>query len=644
VALFWVFATVTGVLAQSEEENGAYLAEAIVAAKGDDWPNAIALASRISDPVAGDIIRWMQLRNGAAEWPQYLDFLSRNPDWPGLSLLRIKGEAAIPTTGADPARILAYFKPQRPQTGAGVLRLTEALRATGQTKAARAEAIRAWQTFSMDKDTRVTLLARYGKTLKPYHIKRLDMLLWRGKAKQAEALYSLVPKGYVALAKARIALRQKKRAVSKLINAIPAKLRDDPGLAYERFLWRIKKGFADTARDLLIKRSVSIAKLGRPSKWASHRRKIARQEMRDGNYKRAYKIASNHFLTKGSDYADLEWLSGYLALRKLNDPATALIHFNRFRAAIGTPISYGRAGYWQGRAYEALGNKNGAKAAYEFAAKYQTTFYGQLAAEHIGAPPDKSLAGGQPSPNWRRASFINTPVMRAALLLHYADQAAWAELFIRRQAASLDQTGLQQLADLAIEIGRPKIAVRLSKLAARKGFILTKTYFPVTKLATARIEVKPEVAMAIARRESELDQFIISPAGARGLMQIMPKTARKVAREIGIAYSREKLTTDWRYNARLASTYLAQQLKDFGGSYILAFAAYNAGPSRARKWVEKFGDPRRDGTDQIDWIEQIPFRETRNYVMRVIESLHVYRARIRGRTPKLRISKDLKKG
>jgi len=644
LVFLWIGFVPFGVSAQSEEENGAYLAEAIAATDKQDWPNALALASRVSDPVAEDIIRWIHLRKGADNWRPYTDFLARRSNWPGLSLLRIRGEATIPAR-SDPAAVLAYFKPQRPQTGAGILRLTEAYTALGKTKSSKAEAIRAWRTFSMKKDDSDLLLARFPKTLRAHHVARLDMLLWRGKTGQAKAMLPLVSKGYRRLAKARIALRKKKsKGIGALIRAVPNKLQNDPGLAYERFLWRLKKGLKDTARNLLIARSTSAKALGQPAKWASARRRIARQEMRDGNNARAYRIAANHFLKKGADYADLEWLSGYIALRKLKDPKTALIHFQRFRAAVTTPISYGRAGYWLGRSYDALGDRSAARKAYQFAAHYQTSFYGQLAAEHIGAPPDPTLAERKTFPDWRRATFVNDSRIRAALLLHYAKQPKMAEQFVRRSAVGLDRAGVEQLAGLMLETNQPGIAVRLAKKRARDGVVLPEFYFPVTGLAKAKIKVAPEVALSIARRESELDPLTISPAGARGLMQIMPKTARKVARKLGIRYSRDRLTSDWRYNARLASAYLAQQLADFGGSYILAFAAYNAGPKRARKWVKLYGDPRRDKADQIDWIEHIPFRETRNYVMRVTESLFVYRARISGRVPKLRLSKDLKRG
>lgn len=641
--IVWLSFATAPLLALTEEQNGAILSSAMDAADNGDWAIALKLARQIKDPVATDIVTWMRLRKAGGDWREYQAFLEQNPEWPGLKVLRTRGEKVMPMR-YNPARVFQYFEAQNPQTGTGVLRVIEAYKASGKSNAARTEAIRAWLTFSMTKDERVALFRAYEQTLAKHHKARLDMLLWRNLQSQAQGLYTLVPEGHVALAKARLGLRKRVKGVNGLIDAVPASLQDDAGLNYERFLWRARKGLYDSARDLLIARSVSAEKLGRPSEWAKRRRGIARQEMRNGNNKRAYRIASKHFLTSGSDYADLEWLSGYIALRKLKDAKTALVHFKRFQAAVATPISYGRAGYWQGRTYEALGDNLAAKEAYAFGAKYQTSFYGQLSAERIGAPPDSTLAGRENGPDWRTAHFLNSTVFRAAILFHYADKPIFAEWFLKHIGETEDRAGLQQLADISMEIGRPNIALRVSKQAARQGHVLPKTYFPLTALAKQKTKVKPEETMSIARRESELDQYIISPAGARGLMQIMPGTAKKVAKDLGVVYSKSKLTSDWKYNARLGSTYLAEQLGDFNGSYILAFSAYNAGPHRARQWIKTYGDPRRDSVDQVDWIEHIPFRETRNYVMRVVESLHVYRARLKGKTPRLQITKDLKRG
>lgn len=643
VASILLMATATGAVALDDKAVGIKLADALDAGEQGDWPLALSLGRQTGDPVAVDIVEWSRLRDGSAEFAAYPKFLAKHPDWPGLKLLRLRGESVI-IPHYTPTEVVKFFSQQPPQTGEGILRLAEAYQALGQTGNANKLVIKAWQEFSMAKKVRVELYKTFKQTLAKHHVARLDMLLWRGLDDQAEGLYTLVPENYVTLAKARLGLRARVRNVDALIEAVPASLKDDPGLAYERFLWRVRKGRYEDARDLMLERSVSAAKLGRPEMWSERRRAYARQEMRDGHNKRAYQLASRHFLTEGSDYADLEWLAGYIALRKLNDPKTALAHFNRFRDAVATPISYGRAGYWLGRTYEALGNKTAANAAYAFGASYQTSFYGQLAAEKIAEPPDPSLAGKVAPSDWRQGSFVNSSVFHAAILFHYADNGLRAEQFLSQLAETQDASGLQQLADLAMELGRPHIALRLSKQAAGMGYVLPATYFPLTDLAKIGKPLAAELAMSIARRESELDPQAISPAGARGLMQVMPSTARKMSRELGLDYSSDRLTTDWQYNARLGSAYLAKQLKDYNGSYLLAFAAYNAGPSRVKRWIERYGDPRRDKLDQIDWIEHIPFRETRNYVMRVMESVHVYRARIKGTTPRLEISKDLKRG
>ncbi len=629
----------------TEEETGAILEKAIAAADSEDWDGALELVGEIPDPLAREIIEWLRLRaGGSTELADYTAFLRRHPDWPATTRIHAKGEAALPDT-APPSEVLAYFRTVRPRTGIGVLRKAEALQRLGRKREARTEVIRAWRRFSLTEGERKQFLTRYGDLLRPHHVARLDMLLWRRLHDQARAMLPLVPEGRARLARARIALQQRRsKGVDALIRAIPKTLLDDPGLAYDRFEWRMRKGLYETARTLLEEVSTSAQALGKPEKWASRRRAIARREMREGNPRRAYRIATRHFLTRGADYADLEWLAGYIALRKLNDPKTALIHFARFREAVETPISLSRAGYWQGRALEKLGRKDEARQAYAFAAQYQTAFYGQLAAERIGAPPDPRLAGGSPVPDWRGAGFVSRSLFQAAVMLHYANQPARSELFFRTLARGLDETELQQLAEFTYELGRPDVTVRLSKLAARRGVILPRTYFPLIPLAQKKLPVAPEIAMAIARRESELNPETISPAGARGLMQLMPGTARKVARALGLPYDKGRLTADWSYNATLGAAYLARQIEDFGGSYILAFAAYNAGPSRARRWIDEIGDPRGGRMDPVDWIEHIPFRETRNYVMRVAESLLVYRARLKGRTPRLRLSKDLRRG
>ena len=629
--------------ANSEEENGDLLSTVFSSVADRDWITADHYAAQISDPVGVDLVTWERLRQGEGEWVEYRAFLEQNPNWPGLKRLRRKGEAVIPKT-ANPTQVRAYFEKQLPQTGRGSLRLAQAYDVQGRKGEARSEAIRAWTQMSLKEHEEGALNQKYKGALSQHNLRRLDNLLWRGLTREAGRMLDRVTSGQVKLAKARIGLQRASKSVDTLIGAVPKDLQSNPGLAYDRFQWRVKKGRWDDAQEFLAHQTGSVKKLGRPQAWASRRRGFARRAMRAGNTDLAYWLASQHELKSGSDYADLEWLSGYISLTQMKAPKQALAHFKSFKQAVKSPISLGRAGYWLGRVYEKLGQFDDAAKAYELGAKYQTSFYGQLAAEKLGGAPDASLSGKGSVPDWRKAGFLKTAPIRAGILFHYADDRARMRWFFAHVAETLDTVGLSQLADLALELGRPNVALAVAKQAARRGIILPKSYFPVTELARYSVDVPPEIAMAIARRESELNESAISPAGARGLMQVMPATARKVAKDIGVLYSKSRLTSDWRYNAQLGTAYLGGLLELFEGSYILAFAGYNAGPHRAETWIEEFGDPRDSLVDQVNWIEHIPYRETRNYVMRVMESLHVYRARLKGRTPPLQLTQDLTRG
>jgi len=386
--------------------------------------------------------------------------------------------------------------------------------------------------------------------------------------------------------------------------------------------------------------------LGNPARWAERRRRLARRAAREGRARLSYKLASQHHLTQadGYSYADSEWISGWIALRKLNDAGTALIHFQRFTAAVETPISLARGGYWTGRALEALGRPDEARAQFAAAANYPTAFYGQLAATRVGQPADPSLAA-RDLPDWRTSPALRGDDVRMAVMLHYAGEnrlafAAFSQLGRTMQGAA----AVGALGDLALELGQPHYAVRIGKHAARRGMLLYPAYYPLHALAGYASEIEPALAMAIARQETELNPTAISPAGARGLMQLMPATAKKVAGWIGEPYSKPRLTQDWQYNARLGQRYLKRRIDQFGGSYVLAAAAYNAGAGRVDQWIGRFGDPRLPGTDMIDWMESIPFDETRNYVQRVMEALYVYRSRLAGRTGPMTIAQDLARG
>lgn len=608
-------------------DAGNRMAQAMLEMHNGNWTRAGEIV-RGDGAVARDIVEWHRLRAGEGSYDEVTTFLDRRSDWPGLAWLRRKSEATV--AKASHARVLEFFAKTAPQTAEGVLTLASALIDKGQIGDAEASLVIAWRTLPMGSTVQSDYLERHRKLLTPHHAARLDRLLWDKHLVSARRMLPLVDDGTRALAEARIALQDLAAGVDNRIAAVPEALRNSAGLAHDRFEWRMRKRRTEDAKTLMLERSASAAMLGEPDKWAKRRRDLARSEMRAGNNKRAYRMASQHYLTDGSSFADLEWLSGYLALRKFDDPATALRHFQRFDGAVASPISKGRAGYWIGLAQEALGNVAGARDAFDMGAQYQTSFYGLLAAEKLGRPFDPDLANPPPIPPWRNAAFTKSSVFEAGLLLLAANDLNLGERFLTHLTESLDPVQEAQLGAMAIEMDRPHLAVMIGKRAARSGVILHDAYYAVHAVGRMNLPMAPEMTLAIARRESEFDPVVVSGAGARGLMQVMPATAKAVAGQMGILanHSTGRLLTDWRYNAQLGATYLAGLAGDFNGNVVMMSAGYNAGPGRPIRWMGIYGDPRKGDMPIVDWIEHIPFNETRNYVMRVTESLPVYRARL----------------
>jgi len=621
------------------------LSKALTQVYRDEW-RAAAVAATPGGAIVRDIVEWHRLREGGqADFGTYQDFFARRGDWPGLDLMRTRAEGSILDTSL-PRDVLAWFGGDLPRTGGGVIRLLEAHASLGETGEEHALAVIAWRSMRLTPAVERVLLTRYPDVLADHHVARFDFLLWEQRWDSARRMFPRIPEDWQALALAREALATDASGVDTLIEAVPAELNDHPGLTYERFMWRVRKGRREEAKSLILQASMEAEQLGEPIKWANWRRIFARELMREGQHEAAYRLASRHFLLEGSSFADLEWLSGYLALRFLNDPDLALLHFERFEAAVQTPISLGRAGYWRGRALEALGEAADAQTAYEAGARWQTSFYGLLAAEAAGVPMDDRLTGREVFPQIPETSLASDSVLAAALLLREAGYGWLAERFLTHLVERLPRPEAGALAKLVLDLGEDHIALMVAKRAARSGVVLPAAYFPLSRAVTARsdLPVDFDLALAIARRESEFDPVVVSPAGARGLMQLMPGTAQDVSRKLGLRYSRDGLTSDPSYNVTLGSAYLAELIESFGAPPILVCVGYNAGPGRSIDWVRRYGDPRSAGVDLVDWIEGIPFRETRNYVMRVTESVFNYRARLTGETGPVEFLDYLRKG
>ena len=621
--------------------NEAALREGLRLVSGKEWAAARAAVAN-ADEITSDLIEWHRLRGGdeAARLGDYEAFLAKRPDWPGLALLRQKGEVAV-ARSTDPARVIAYFGAGKPATAQGAIALVRALMQAGRPGEAEAEAHRAWAMLRFDPEEEAALLQLQGEAMDVAHEVRLDNLLWEGKRlDEAQRMLPRVSADWQALAKARMALHADKAGASALIETVPAALKDDPGLAYERFLWRMRRDNYPDAVELLLERSDSPARLGRPDLWADRRALLARWLMRNGQEQAAYRVAAQHHLKEGSDFADLEFVAGFIALRKLGNPDAALTHFAHLKAGVSTPISLSRADYWTGRALEAKGDAAGAKAAYQAAAQHQTAYYGLLAAEKLGLTLDPALVRvGPPERGYKTAPFANSSVLAAGWLAASVGDRSLAKRFFLHLAESQDKAGLEALSDLALLLDEPHIALVVAKQAAEKGWILPRAYYPVPDMVPDNLSVSRALALAISRRESEFDPAARSQANAMGLMQLLPETAARTAKAVGVPHETRQLTADPAHNATLGAAYLAKMVEEFGPSVALIAAGYNAGPGRPRKWVTEFGDPRRD--DPVDWVETIPFTETRTYVMRVTESLVIYRQRLKGEAGPVRITSEL---
>ncbi len=636
-----VAGAVPDIAAAGEAQEIAALNAAMKAVDKQDWEGA-RVAAMAAGPLGADVVEWSRLRAGDGYLGDYEAFIARRPDWPGLPFLKEKGETAVARSD-DPRRVIAYFGTDLPRSGTGSLALARAYVAIGRSADAEAEAMRGWAALKFGAAEQAEMLERFGPAVKVVHELRLDRILWAGdRAGEAERMLPLVSKAWVALARARLALRADMDGVTALVAAVPDGLKDDAGLAFERFLYRMRQDNYADAAVLIIERSSSAARLGDPEVWAEKRASLTRWLMRNGAAEQAYRVAASHQLSDGTDYADLEFLAGYVALRKLGDPARALTHFGRLQAATATPISLSRAWYWTGRAQSAAGDKTAAKASYGKAAAYQTAYYGLLAAERLGLNLDPDvIANKRPAGDWKAASFVGSSVFEAARQLYKADQYALSARFMLHLGEGLSDKDYELLADYALQAGQYRTAVLIAKAATERNLVLARPYFPTPDMVPDGLAVSRALALSIARRESEFDPKARSSAGALGLMQVLPETAKKVADDLGLDFSAGKLTSDPAFNVKVGAGYLRKMADEFGPSVALIAAGYNAGPRRPREWIAANGDPRLESVDIVDWVEAIPFAETRTYVMRVAEGVVIYRAKLKGVAGPVKITAEL---
>lgn len=624
----------------------ALIQSALSDAQSDNWPAASAAVVRISDPVARKIIRWLELQDkqSGVSHTEIMAFLAANTDWPRRGRLERRAEEALLNESPDTGSLLAWFDLNPPVTGEGKIRFGEALIAAGDTERGKGLIRQGWIDHDFDRTREAQIVRQHRSILRQEdHIARLDRLLWDRDATDARQMARLVGQEHAALAEARIRLVKRSAGVDSAVAAVPSSLVNDPGLLLERARWRRRNGTPETAVPLILKAPTTGEEMRRPEEFWRERHLHARRLIKERDYKTAYDLVRNHGMSSGVAFAEGEWLAGWLALRFLNDPTSAYFHFRTLMNNVSSPISKARAAYWAGRAAQADGRKDDAAFYYDRASEFDTTYYGQMARQSlIGGDTTIHIIGGPPqSPK----GFDTSSAAQAMKMLNALGEERLVTSFFYHLSRYFDDPAdLDAMASWLRSAGRPNLAVRTAKIASRKGIELPEHAYPTNALpnvASAGSPVERALAFGISRQESEFNPSAVSHAGARGLMQLMPGTAKQTARAHGLPYDRSRLLTDPAYNTRIGTTHLGDLLDDFGGSYVLTIAAYNAGPHRVAEWIATYGDPRTPGIDPIDWVEQIPFSETRNYVQRVLENTQVYRARLAGKPVDVRLIEDL---
>jgi len=617
---------------------------AIALARKGELAQASDVKESMGDPVARNVVEWAILRsnNNDVDFRRYVAFISDNPGWPNIGLLRRRAEAALWKERLDPQTVRAYFDKDQPLTAQGKFALARALLLEGHRADSQNLVREAWRYDNFSGDLEAQVLDVFRDLITDAdHKARMDMQLYAGDVDGAVRSANRAGGNAPVIAKARVAVIKKAADAKAQLDGVPAEARGDIGYIFSRAQWLRREEKAGEAAELILSVPSNPTQALDADQWWIERRFVSRTLLDLGDAKTAYRVASAAAVPSRENYrVEHQFTSGWIALRFLNDASTALAHFAKVGQGTSNPITLARASYWQGRAAEHLGKTNDARAHYETAARYSTAYYGQLARARLGlkdivmrSPPDLATA--------------RLDVVRAIEILYAIGErdliaGGVAELGER----SMDMAMLAAVGEVAARHNDARGMVLLGKAALGRGLPLEHFAFPSVGIPDYRAigpEVEPGIVYAIARQESSFNQRAISSAGAVGLMQVTPDAARSVATKFRVAYDEKRLLDDQTYNVQLGAAALGDLIKYCRGSYILSFVGYNAGRGRVKDWIAKYGDPRDPKIDPIDWVERIPFSETRNYVQRVLENLQVYRMRL-GRGSKLLIESDLRRG
>ncbi len=607
--------------------------ETIEFIKSKKWNSALKSASKVKDKDFRNLITWMHLkttRNGAP-FNEYKKFIEQNEDYPRISRIRYLAEEKIYLRNNSPSSVISWFEKYPPLGGLGKIKLAEAYLEKNQTDQVSKLVKEGWVTASIRKNDLGYYRAKFKKFIdSDDHIKRADHLAWERKYWDLKRMLKYLPKDQRALYNARQILMSNSYGVDNAISKVPEYLKEDPGLEFDRLRWRNRRGRLDGSLEILYRNSLKTEnQMVRPDKWWEQRESVVRSLIYKKRFKSAYKISSEHALSAGPSFAEAEWLSGWIALTFLNSPEYAINHFQNFYNNVGYPISLARGAYWLGASYELLEESELSKKFYFEAAKFPMTYYGQLAFNKVNPGGNFELKDQSFFDKDYEKEFKKNKLIKHLILLKELNATQLGKDIFKHLADLNIEKGSEVLAaDLATTLERYDFAIQISKKASYEKRFYNKYNYPIIttpKVINNKTMPNSEVILAIIRQESEFDKSANSWAGARGMMQLMKYTAKIVAKQAKLPYSISGLTRDPEYNIKLGSYYFNSLIEDYNGVYPFAIAAYNAGPNRVKTWRRVNGDPSKGQLSYINWIEQIRFKETRNYVQRVLENINVYK-------------------
>jgi len=602
------------------------------------WQTAMKLSKKAKDKTLYNLVNYLYLiqPSNVASFYDYSTFINNHPDYPRIGRLRYLAEHKINLKTNSPKAIKKWFGNKEPLSDFGKIKLGEIYIMQGNLEEGSKLIKEGWIKARLSKNNLRYLRKKYKKIITiSDNIKRVDWHAWEGKHWDVQRMLRYLPKDETTLYRARQLLMSRSYGVDNAIAKVSQKFKNDVGLKYDRLKWRRRRGRLEPSLEILFKIPNDPIKLVRPDIWWKERAILTRSLIYKKKYALAYKVCSNHSMTEGADYAEAEWLSGWISLTFLDDPNMALQHFLNFYNNVGYPISLARGAYWIARTYKVMKNKQKSKEWFDEAAKYMNTYYGQLAFAEIKPGEAFSLVDLPEVSKEYKKKFNKHFLIKTVRLLHELDKTKYAKDIIKHLANLNIEQGSEILAGkLAIEIGRYDYAIQISKKASYEKRFYNILNYPIIQTPTIvnqKTMPKPELVLAVIRQESEFDQRANSSAGARGMMQLMTYTAKLVAKQAKLTYKKSKLKSDPTYNIKLGSYYLTSLLEEYEGSYPFALAAYNAGPRRVKYWKKINGDPQKGKIDYVNWIELIKFKETRNYVQRVLENINVYRYMLSGK-------------